>query len=66
MIRLVANQRTQGRDMKINENILPLYHEMSPIYFLQSCEGGESADSVVDHSMEGWPAPIMDRVCSVF
>merc|ERR1719341_3135760 len=27
----------------------------------QSCEGGKSADSVVDHSMEGWPAPIMDK-----
>jgi len=26
----------------------------------QSCEGGESADSVVDHSTDGWPTP-MDK-----
>merc|ERR1719370_2448858 len=26
----------------------------------QSCEGEDSADSVVDHSMKGWPAP-MDK-----
>ena len=28
---------------------------------MQSCEGEDSADSVVDHSMLGWPAP-MDKV----
>ena len=34
---------------------------MSPTFLLQSCEGGESADSVVDHSTDGWPTP-MDKV----